>query len=84
MDYHGDLRPLDGSISGSLSESQSLSGSLTVPSTRPGASSYNQLTDKPTINRITVEGDKIGADYKLQDKMEEITEQMIDKMIYGG
>ena len=41
MDYYGDLRPLDGSISGSLSDpDQSLSGSLTVPSAAPAVDPY--------------------------------------------
>lgn len=84
MDYYGDLRPLDGTISGSLSEPQSLSGSLTVPSSTPGATSYNQLKDKPTINAVTVEGDKLGIDYKLQDKMNELTVQEIEKILYLG
>lgn len=44
---------------------------------------YNDLTHKPTINAVTVIGDKLGADYHLQDKMDTITDQMIDDIIYG-
>ena len=44
---------------------------------------YNDLFNKPSINKVTVQGDKLGADYKLQDKMDLITEQMIDNLFYG-
>lgn len=44
---------------------------------------YEDLYNKPSINRVTVQGDKLGADYRLQDKMDIITEQMIDNLFYG-
>ncbi len=44
---------------------------------------FNELYNKPKINRITVEGEKTGADYNLQDKMSEVTAQEIDEIIYG-
>ena len=44
---------------------------------------YDLLENKPSINMFTVEGDKTAADYRLQDKMDTITEQMIDNLIYG-
>ena len=52
--------------------------------TRVETADYNKLSHKPTINSITVEGDKVGLDYNLQNKMEMITEQEIDDIIYGG
>lgn len=45
---------------------------------------YNKLSNKPTINTVTVEGNKLGFDYNLQDRMEAITEAEIDEIIYGG
>lgn len=44
---------------------------------------YDLLENKPSINQFTVEGDKTAADYRLQDKMDLITEQMIDNLFYG-
>lgn len=44
---------------------------------------YDDLFNKPRINTVTVEGEKTGADYRLQDKMDVITEQMIDNIFYG-
>jgi len=44
---------------------------------------YDLLEDKPSINTFTIEGDKTAADYRLQDKMDLITEQMIDNLFYG-
>ena len=93
MDYHGDLRPLDGSISGTLSNPESLNGSLSNPESLTGCLSLGltgpidyetKVINKPYINTYTIEGHKTGADYKLQDKMKRITEQDIDRMIYGG
>ena len=31
-----------------------------------GTSNYNDLSNKPTINNVTVEGDKKARDYELQ------------------
>ena len=50
----------------------------------PGPTDYELMDNKPSINQFTVEGDKTAADYRLQDKMDVITEQMIDQLIYGG
>ena len=44
---------------------------------------YELLENKPSINQFTVEGDKTAADYRLQDKLDLITEQMIDNLFYG-
>lgn len=44
---------------------------------------YDLLDNKPSINQFTVEGDKTAADYRLQDKLDLITEQMIDNLFYG-
>lgn len=52
----------------------------------PGSSGgdYNKLNNKPSINGVTVIGDKFSNDYGLQDEMDEITIQDIDNMLYGG
>lgn len=44
---------------------------------------YNDLINKPKINNVVVEGEKLGADYDLQDKMSAVTAQEIDEIIYG-
>lgn len=49
-----------------------------------GTSNYNNLFEKPRINGVTLEGDKESPELFLQGVMDSITEQMIDKMIYGG
>ena len=49
-----------------------------------GTSNYNTLTNKPSINGVTLIGNKISREIFVQDLMEEITEQDIDEMIYGG
>lgn len=46
-------------------------------------SDYKDLSNKPTINAVTVEGNKMAADYGLQDEIEDITASEIDEMIYG-
>ena len=42
---------------------------------------YNGLTNKPKINNRTVEGDKLGSDYNLQDKMDALSVQEIEKIL---
>lgn len=78
-------------LTGSLSGSQTLTGSLNgggilngALSTAPGQGTkdYNRLINKPTINSITVEGDKFGSDYNLQNKMETLSIQEIEKILY--
>ena len=45
---------------------------------------YNDLINKPTINAVTVEGHKTGPDYRLQNKMEILSQQEIEKILYVG
>ena len=45
---------------------------------------YNDLYNKPRINAVTVEGDKTGTDYRLQNKMDILTRQEIEKILYVG
>ena len=45
---------------------------------------YNDLFNKPRINAVTVEGDKTGPDYRLQNKMDILTRQEIEKILYVG
>lgn len=79
-------------LTGSLSGGQTLSGSLTAQgaltgaiSTSPGQGTkdYNRLSNRPTINAVVVEGEKVGADYRLQDKMHELTIQEIELILYS-
>lgn len=66
----------------SLKETQNINGQLTIPPNKR-APSYPEITDKPSINNEIIEGDKLSKDYHLQDKMDLITEQMIDNLFYG-
>jgi hypothetical protein len=43
---------------------------------------YNDLFNKPKINDVTVQGEKISADYHLQDKMDEATVAEIEAILY--
>lgn len=43
---------------------------------------YEDLYNKPIINDVTVQGDKIGEDYNLQDKMHALTTQEIERILY--
>lgn len=49
---------------------------------KQGVSDYNRLTGKPKINGITVQGEKLGVDYRLQDKMDVLSIQEIEKILY--
>lgn len=43
---------------------------------------YNNLGNKPQINDIEVVGNKTGADYNLQEKMEALTVQEVQAILY--
>lgn len=51
---------------------------------KSGVTSYLGLTDKPSINDVTLIGNKTSAELYLQSIMDQITAQEIDKIIYGG
>ena len=50
--------------------------------TKVSTSNYEDLYNKPILNGRTIIGDKIGADYNLQDKMEEATTAEIERILY--
>lgn len=43
---------------------------------------FEDLYNKPSINDVTVQGNKVGEDYHLQDKMHALTTQEIEKILY--
>ena len=45
---------------------------------------YATLTNKPQINGVTLIGNKTSKELKVQDEMDEISEQEIDIILYGG
>ena len=74
-----------GEIPVDIEESQQMTASFgQVFRSGGGATSYNQLTDKPEINGVQVVGNKTGADFGLQDLMEPITAAEIDEIVTGG
>ena len=70
-------------VAGSINTLKNVTGSLSTPTERIVPGDYDNLRNKPIINGHTVEGDKTDADYNLQHKMDNITDQMIDNVIYG-
>lgn len=79
IDIKGNIKT-DNSIKTELKVDGKIGGGISVPM---NIKSYNQLRDKPTLNSVTIEGDKVSADYKLQDKLGVVSEQDIDVIIYG-
>lgn len=69
-------------LSGVLNQNNNLNGTLTNTAGQ-GTRNYNRLTNKPTLNSVVIEGDKISSDYKLQEEMEIVTDQNIDDIIFG-
>lgn len=49
-----------------------------------GTSNYNALVNKPSINDHVLIGNQKGKHLDLVDAEDKITEQEIDKIIYGG
>lgn len=71
-----------GEVTGNLQGTGEVSGSLSVPPGRTVAEDYDRLRNRPIINGITIEGDKVSEDYKLQGKMEFLTQQEIERILY--
>ena len=49
-----------------------------------GSGNYDDLTNKPSLNSVTVSGDKLAIDYNLQDKMDALSVTDIEKILYLG
>lgn len=45
---------------------------------------YLSLYNLPSINSITLEGDKSGSELGLQEEMDSLSEADIDRIIFGG
>lgn len=71
-----------GEVTGRLSTTVEITGSLSVPQSRVVAESYDNLQNKPSLNNITIEGDKVSADYKLQHEMDALSVQEIERILY--
>jgi len=48
------------------------------------AANYLSLYNLPSINSITLKGDKTGSDLGLQEEMDSLEEADIDRIIFGG
>ncbi len=48
------------------------------------ASDYLDLINKPSINETTLVGEMSSSDLGLQDKIDRVTEQDIDRIMFGG
>lgn len=48
------------------------------------ANDYLALYNLPSINSVTLEGDKSGSDLGLQEEMDSLEEADIDRIIFGG
>lgn len=80
-----------GQLSGRLKNIKNVSGNLsinggtaTIIHAGSGTNDYDELSNKPSINGITVEGAKTSQDYKIYDEAQELNMQEIDDIIFGG
>ena len=48
------------------------------------ASNYLDLINQPSINETTLIGEMSSSDLGLQDKIDRVTEQDIDRIMFGG
>lgn len=74
-----------GELSGTLSPENTLSGSLSMAVGAVFNDDYNKLREDtlPQINGVTLKGNKLSSDLHVQDKMNVISYQDIDNMIFG-
>ena len=66
----------------SLKSSSDLRASFGNSAGDSGTRDYEKLINQPFINNRKVIGDKTGADYNLQDKMDAATVAEIEKILY--
>ena len=52
------------------------------PVTKVNTSNYEELFNKPKINDRTIIGEKLGADYGLQDKMDVASQAEVEAILY--
>ena len=71
-------------VTANLSPVTEISGNIELPRSRTVAARYPDLMDKPILNNVVIDGNKVSEDYRLQGRMEEITPQDIDEIIFGG
>lgn len=69
-------------VTGDISPITEITGTIELPRSRTVAARYPDLRDKPSINQVTIEGDKGSEDYHLQGKMEYLTQQEIERILY--
>ena len=69
-------------VTANLSPVTEITGAIELPRSRTVAARYPDLRDKPSINQVTIEGDKGSEDYHLQGKMEYLTQQEIERILY--
>lgn len=81
---HGKLSAV-GTVNGSLSSEQNLTGKLAFKVIDETVHDYNVLDEDtlPKINSVMLKGNKTSSELKVQDKMNEITDQDIDELIFG-
>ena len=77
----GSMEPVR-NMAGEMEETRTISGKLTIPPTRTIAPRYPDVTDKPSINGVTIEGNKLSEDYHLQEKMDFATVAEIERILY--
>lgn len=69
-------------VTGDISPVTEITGTIELPRSRTVAARYPDLRDKPSINQVAIEGDKGSEDYHLQGKMEYLTQQEIERILY--
>lgn len=52
--------------------------------TKVSAENYEELYNKPQINGVELSGDKSGADLRLQEQMNTLSQTDIEKILYLG
>ena len=85
MGKNGSLDMLDGKLNGTLSPIGNLSGNLTVPKGTTPKKRIDYSNDEDIFNRPKIEGTELIGDKTFAELgLSPVTEQEIDKIIFGG
>lgn len=87
LPYVADIRSENGTIifilsNGKRYQTENLKGEKGDKGDPGVSGDFNTLENLPTINNVTVQGDKISSDYNLQSKMQEASIAEIESILY--
>lgn len=85
MGKNGSIDMIDGKLNGTMTPQGTLTGNLTVPKGTTPKKRIDYNNDEDIFNRPQIEGTELIGDKTFEELgLSPVTEQEIDKIIFGG